>query len=323
LWIFFQSASVYAALFLGTFLLPAIWMRLACLLSLPLAIGALFVIGHDAAHHSLTRWRWLDTIIGRLAFLPAYHPYTAWCYAHNVLHHGGTCLKGKHPDFTPLGKEEFDRLSPWRQRLERIYRSAPGVGLCYVLDFYRRFIVWPSARHRSAHRTAFQVDRIIVFAFFALQVWVGYTLTQYTEDLEMPRVLYALATVVLPWTGWVYFMGTASFVQHTHPRAVWFDKESDWDFHNVQLTSSTHMVLPWPLERILHNIMDHAAHHIDPRIPLYELPESQRMLEQQAPDHVIVQRLTWREYLRICRACKLYDYREHRWLDFDGLPTSR
>ena len=69
--------------------------------------------------------------------------------------------------------------------------------------------------------------------------------------------------------------------------------------------------------------MDHAAHHIDPRIPLYELPESQQMLEEQAPDHTIVQRLTWRKYLRICRECKLYDYRGRQWLDFEGSPTTR
>jgi omega-6 fatty acid desaturase (delta-12 desaturase) len=322
-WIFFRSVSIYAAFFLGTFLLPAGWMRVGCLLCQPFVIGALFVIGHDAAHHSLTRWRWLEPIIGRLALLPAYHPYTSWCYAHNVLHHGGTCLKGKHPDFAPLSKEEFDLLPRWRKRLERVYRSAPGVGLCYLLDFYRRYILFPNGKNRSTHNTAFQLDRLLVLAFVLVQLWIGYTLAKYTMDPGLPRKLYALAAVALPWMIWIYFMGTASFVQHTHPRTIWYDKESDWDFHDVQLTSSTHMILPWPLERILHNIMDHAAHHIDARIPLYELPASQRLLEQQAPEHTVVQRLTLREYFRICRECKLYDYKQHRWLNFQGSPTTR
>jgi omega-6 fatty acid desaturase (delta-12 desaturase) len=120
----------------------------------------------------------------------------------------------------------------------------------------------------------------------------------------------------------MYFMGVTTFVQHTHPRAAWYDDEDEWQFYHVQLRSSTHMVLPGPLAAVLHNIMDHPAHHIDPTIPLYELPESQSLLEREAPEDSIVVPLTWREYLRICRSCKLYDYRRHCWLDFDGRPTT-
>src|SRR5437764_1409310 len=84
--IFAASAALYELLFLGTFLLPAPWMRAACLLLTPLVIGALFVIGHDAAHHSLTPHGWLNRVLGRLAMLPAWHPYTSWSHAHNMLH---------------------------------------------------------------------------------------------------------------------------------------------------------------------------------------------------------------------------------------------
>jgi acyl-lipid omega-6 desaturase (Delta-12 desaturase) len=322
-WLFLRSASIYILVFLGAFLLPAGWMRGACLLITPMVITALFVIGHDAAHHTLTRRRGLNWIIGRLCMLPAYHPYTSWCHAHNGLHHAGTCLKGMHPDFAPLSKSEFDCLPAWRQRLERIYRAPLGVGLCYVLDFYRHFLLFPSGRNQSAHRTAFQMDRLLVLGFFGLQFLTGYALTAYTPNLQLPHWLYAAGAVALPWGIWIYFMGVFSFVQHTHPRTVWYDDKAEWEFYCVQLSSSTHMVLPWPLGAILHNTMDHAAHHIDPAIPLHQLPASQKLLEQQAPDYSLVQRLTWREYFRICRVCKLYDYRRHCWLNFEGMPTSK
>ena len=76
------------------------------------------------------------------------------------------------------------------------------------------------------------------------------------------------------------------------------------------------------IDFLLHNIMHHPAHHIDPTIPLYELPDSQAQLEHHSPDDSIVVRLTLAEFLRICRLCKLYDYRRHCWLDFDGHPTT-
>src|SRR4051794_24470796 len=93
------SGILYISLFLGSLLPPNPLIRAACLAITPLAIGALFVIGHDAAHNSLTPIGWLNRLVGRLVFLPAYHPYTSWVFAHNTLHHGGTNLRGRHPDF--------------------------------------------------------------------------------------------------------------------------------------------------------------------------------------------------------------------------------
>lgn len=320
--IFVTNAALYLSLFLGAYLLPAWWMRLGCLLAIPFAIGGLFVIGHDAAHHSLMRSGWLNRVFGRLAMLPAWHPYTSWCHAHNTLHHGGTCLKGKHPDFTPFSKEEFDRLPRWRQWLERVYRHPLGVGLCYAVEFYGGYLLFPAKDRRPPSRAAFHLDRLVVLGFVVLQVGTAYLLTAATPDLVLPRWVHPLLSVLLPWVMWISFMGVASFVQHTHPRTAWYDNEDEWSFYHVQLRSSTHMLLPWPLGALLHNIMDHPAHHLDPTIPLYELPGSQKLLEERAPEHSVVVTLTLLEYLRICRSCKLYDYRRHCWMDFAGRPTT-
>lgn len=321
-WIFVRSAAAYVLLFLGTFLLPAWWMRTACLLLTPLIVGALFVIGHDAAHQSLTPVRWLNRILGRLSMLPAYHPYTSWCYAHNTLHHGGTCLKQKQPDFPPFSKDEFDRLPFRRQLLERIYRTPPGVGLCYTVEFFWRFLLFPSKERRAPHTASFHFDRLLVLAFAAAQGSAVYLLSARPQHSVVPDGIYAVAAILTPWFVWIYCMGVVSFVQHTHPMTAWYDREDEWRYYHVQLRSTTHMLLPWPAGAILHNIMDHPAHHIDPSIPLYALPAAQRILEQQAADHSVVSKLTWSEYLRICRTCKLYDYQRHRWLDFEGHPTT-
>jgi omega-6 fatty acid desaturase (delta-12 desaturase) len=319
---FSRSAALYLLLFAGASAAPAWWLRLACLLALPMVIGGLFVIGHDAGHHSLTPSRRLNDLLGRLAMLPALHPYTAWRHAHNTLHHGGTCLKGQHPDFTPLSKREFDALPPWRQRLERFYRTPAGVGVAYVTEFYRRYLLFPSRAHQPVHKTRFHLDRLLVLAFFGLQFAAAYALADRIDPAPLTRVWHAFAVCAVPWAIWIYFMGVASFVQHTHPRTAWYDDAEEWRFYHVQLRSSTHMVLAWPLGAMLHHIMDHPAHHIDPTIPLYELPASQAQLEQESPEESIVVALTVREFLRICRLCKLYDYRRHCWLDFDGRATT-
>lgn len=319
--IFARSALAYTLLFAGIFLLPAWWARLACMAAMPVVIGALFVIGHDAAHGALARSEGLNRLLARLALLPAYHPYTSWRYAHNVLHHGGTCLKQKQPDFPPMSQNEFKDSPRWRQRLERVYRSAAGVGVCYALEFYARYLLFPANDKRSHKTAAFHLDRLLVLGFLIMQLAAGYSLATLNPSLNIVPSLYA-GIVVLPWMAWMYFMGVVTFVQHTHPRTVWYDDPDEWSFYHVQLCSSTHMVLPSVIDYLLHNITHHPAHHIDPTIPLYELPASQRLLEEAAPEHSVVIPFTLAEYLRICRACKLYDYRRHCWLDFDGRPTS-
>jgi omega-6 fatty acid desaturase (delta-12 desaturase) len=316
------SGLLYLGAFLGAFLLPHPLLRLGCILVLPVLIGSLFVIGHDAAHNSLTPLGWLNRVLGRLVMLPAYHPYTSWSHAHNTLHHGWTNFKGRHPDFPPFTKEEFDALPAWRRWLERFYRLPVGIGPFYMIDFYFRYLLFPSARRCSPFVRWFQLDRALVLAFLLGQLGLSWVLAGLMEGAILPRPVYTVVAVVVPWVVWIWFMGFMSFIQHTHPRMAWYNDEQEWTFYHVQLKSTAHVVFPWPIERLLNNIMDHPAHHLDPQIPLYNLPQSQKLLEETTPEHAVVVRWTPWEYLRTCAACKLYDFRRHCWTDFEGRPTT-
>lgn len=312
----------YVAAMIGAVWLPSFLGRTISLGLAPVMIGALFVIGHDAAHNSLTPYTWLNRLLARVSLLPAWHPYASWAYAHNTLHHGGTNLRGKHPDFVPMTREEYERLPRWRSLLERIYRSPWGPGPSYLIGFYFGYILFPNAENRPPQRRQFEWDRLLVFAFFALQVLGMYSLATHTTGLFLPPLAYAVFDVVLPWVIWIQFMGFVSFVQHTHPRLAWYDSPEEWSFYHVQLKSTTHVVFPYPIEKLLNNIMDHAAHHIDPAIPLYHLPESQRLLEESCEEHAAVIHWSPWQYLELCRVCKLYDFDRHCWTDFEGNPTS-
>ncbi|MDB6138618.1 MAG: fatty acid desaturase [Verrucomicrobiaceae bacterium] len=316
------AAVGYVAGMAGAVVLPTYFGRTVALALAITMIGALFIIGHDAAHNSFTPYGWLNRALGRLALLPAWHPYTAWVFSHNTLHHGGTNLRGKHPDFVPLTKEEYDRLPRWRQLVEKLYRSPVGAGPSYLFGLYFAYILFPTRERRPPRGRQFEWDRLLVLGFFGLQVLGMYLLARGTTGLFLPPLAYAFFDVILAWVIWIQFMGFISFVQHTHPRLAWYDDPKEWSFYHVQLKSSTHVVFPFPVERLLNNIMDHAAHHIDPAIPLYHLPESQRLLEQSCGEHAVVIQWSPSQYLELCRVCKLYDFRRHCWTDFEGNVTS-
>ena len=205
--IFVLSASLYVVTFIGMFLLPHPLARAAMMIAQPLIIGGLFVIGHDAAHNSLTRLGWLNRLLARISFLPAWHPFTSWAFAHNTLHHGWTSFKGREPAFPPFTKAEFDKLSSWRRRVERFYRSPIGIGFYYTIDFYLKHLIVPRGRSFPPFRTAFDLDRLLVFAFLVLQVFAAWELTALTPNLVLPHGLYCAMTVFIPWMTWILVYG--------------------------------------------------------------------------------------------------------------------
>src|SRR5262249_33749310 len=151
-----------------------------------------------------------------------------------------------------------------------------------------KYLIFPSRQRRSPHRLAFELDRLCIAAYFVAQLITAYVLTGFTPDMILPRWFYAGFSVLVTWTSWIWFMGFMSFVQHTHPRMAWYDDEAEWSFYHVQLRSTAHVRFPWPIERLLNNIMDHPAHHLDPTIPLYNLPKSQKLLEELTTTHSVV-----------------------------------
>ena len=79
---------------------------------------------------------------------------------------------------------------------------------------------------------------------------------------------------------------------------------------------------PLGIDRLMHGIMEHNAHHVNPGIPMSRLRAAQRVLQQKFPD-ICDYRLDGCLYMDNVRSCKLYDFANHAWLDFGGQVTAR
>ena len=73
---------------------------------------------------------------------------------------------------------------------------------------------------------------------------------------------------------------------------------------------------------ISHNAMEHTAHHVDPRVPLYNLSKAQTVLCELYGQDLLKMDFSLFNFLSTMKKCKLYDYENHLWLDFEGPPTS-
>ena len=321
---FAGSAMLYWATFSLIAIAPWWWLRAVFAILNGLATGVLFIVGHDACHGSLTPSSTLNAWLGRAAFLPSLHPFAAWEYSHNALHHGWTNLKGKDPVYCPMTVDEYRRLSPVRQWFERVSRSWIGMLPLYLFEIWWPLEMHPNAEHRRHidKRGTFTFDRALVLAFPAVQAAALLVIADTTGDRHT-LLGTVLLGVVVPFLTFNWLIGFATFQHHTHPRVVWYDDASEWNFFRAQVQGTVHIVFPRWIETLLHNIMEHTAHHIDTRVPLYRLTSAQAAVEAAfGEENVISEPFTFAGMARTFRTCQLYDFDRHQWLSFDGAPTT-
>jgi omega-6 fatty acid desaturase (delta-12 desaturase) len=325
--IFVIPALLYVAAYVGLLRTSGWLPKLCCAAVVASCIDMLFLVGHDACHQALTPVAWLNRVVGRLAFLPSLHPYSQWDHGHNSLHHGWTNVRGWDPTFVPFSKADYDRLPPLRRWMERMYRTALGVGCYYLIENWGKFAVYPDLeRLPKVHRTMHTVDRLMVALYLVLQI-VALVVFGRSDTLGVhSRILADLTLVgfgfVLPFLFWNWSMGFVVYQHHTHPEVPWFGDREQWTFFAAQVGCVVHVELPRPIELFLHNILDHTAHHVDPKIPLYNLPDAQRRLEAAYPEQIKIVPWTFGGFFHTLRTCRLYDYQKHQWLDYDGTPTT-
>ena len=314
--LFAATVAVYGAAVAGAVALSSLPARLALSVLAGSAISSLFVIGHDAAHGAYTDGRRMNAIIGRIAFLPALHNYSLWQVQHNRLHHRLTNLRGFN-SWSPMTKADYDRLPAWRRLRERLYRGPLGFAPYYLVERWWQDKFFP--RRSGEGRAAFWLDFALLLLFLAafLTVLAGAGAVLGTGAL--PAVLLGF---VLPFLVWNTLMGATTYMQHTHPRVPWFEAIEDWRRHGRQDEDSVQLEVPRWYGLISHHIMDHPAHHVHPKIPLYRLAAAQRRLNELLGARAVRQRFSPAYLLSTLARCKLYDYRRHCWLDFAGRPTS-
>jgi omega-6 fatty acid desaturase (delta-12 desaturase) len=127
---------------------------------------------------------------------------------------------------------------------------------------------------------------------------------------------------VVPFYVWMMLIGFTLYVQHTDPRIPWFDGPVDRVTVAPPELLSTHIEFPKWLKFLVHNVYDHAVHHIQARIPCYRLAAAQARLNEMLGPWAPKTDFSVAWLRDTVLRCKLYDYENHRWLDFDGNPTT-
>lgn len=319
LFIFGLDVFVYIAAIAGVILFESMALRLMCGLLAGFKISSLFIIGHDASHNAFTSSKKLNGIIARIVFLPSLHNYALWLVEHNRIHHQATNIKNMD-SWSPLSKEEYEALPNWRKIVEKFYRSPFGMGFYYMIERWWKNKFYPFKSIKGKYNSV-NFDFALVVTYFisyiASLIYLG-SVMAHTTSLELVMIGF-----VGPFMIWNFMMGFTVYQHHTHESIAWNKTRKDREKIGGQDVFTMHVKYPNWYNKVSYNIMVHTAHHVDPRIPLYKLDKAQLKLSELIGKDIKVIDFSFKTFWMTMAKCKLYDYENNVWLDFNGQITAR
>jgi omega-6 fatty acid desaturase (delta-12 desaturase) len=257
-----------------------------------------FIVFHDCAHGSFLPWRRVNTWLGVGCGLLVYSPFHSWRHEHAV-HHAtaGDLDRRGRGDVETLTVAEYASRSPAQRLGYRLIRNPLvmlGFGPLWALILEPRLV--PSWARKRFGRKIIATDvalAALLAGLCALFGWRAVLLVQ------LPAAMLAGAVGI-----WMFY------VQHQFEDVYWERKE-DWSFVASALRGSSHLRLPALLRFFTGNIGLHHVHHLQARVPNYNL---QRAHDENPVFHTAPE-LTLGDAVRALRL-KLYDERSRRLVTF-------
>ena len=314
-----QAVILYAIPIAGLILTNTWWMLLILWPLAGLAVAGLFVLGHDASHGALFESRRVNRAVARLCMAPSVHVEAAWDLGHNRVHHGYTTRQDFDFVWHPSTVAEYNASGLFARIRHRLEWSCFGSGA-----YFLRVVWWdkmwkfsaPGKRHGEIVR-----DKLVLGSLLAIAV-AGTAVLGAFDGGVLTAIWMPIKLLVIPFLIFVQVIGWAVYVHHIAPDIRWWPRK-EWSQFKGQMESTTVLHLPRIVNRLwFHNIFVHVAHHVDTRIPFHQLPAASAAIEAAYPSTVRTSRLSLRDYLKITRDCKLYDFEAGRWLSYAAAQSS-
>jgi len=266
------------------------------------ALIRLFIIFHDCGHGSFSRSRRLNDLVGTVVGVLVFTPFRHWNYAH-VMHHATSSDLDRRGlgDVWTMTVEEYRSATPSRRRNYRTYHSSWimfTVGPVIKFALLQRMVSLPDTTPRRITRSVY-VTNLGIAAFVALMVvLVG----------PVRFLAVQLPTLVIGGSGAIWLF----YVQHCFEGAYW-TRHEPWRYVDAAMRGSSHLRLGRVLQYVSGNIGFHHLHHLDARIPNYNLPRCAREHPELQAEHSFTLRESF-----AARHLKLWDEPAARYVGYEA-----
>ncbi len=273
---------------------------LTLLLAVPAAgfLVRTYIVFHDCAHGSFLPAKranaWLGIVLGLLVF----QPFACWRH-HHAVHHAtaGDLDRRGVGDVPTITVAEYRARSRGQRLQYRLFRNPVvmfGIGPIFALVIMPRMI--PRGARTRIKRSVLATNVALATLIAGLCLLVG------IRDFLLVQVPVAMISGAVGI--WLFY------VQHQFEDVYW-ESNNRWSYLDTALYGSSYLKLPKVLQFFSGNIGLHHVHHLNARIPNYNL--------QRAHDQVAIFRdvptLSLIDGLRAVKL-KLYDEDSHRMVTF-------
>ena len=248
-----------------------------------------FIIFHDCTHGSFLRSKRANAWLGAVMGLLVMSPFARWRHEHAV-HHAtsGDLDRRGVGDVQTLTVAEYIALPGGRGWPTALFRNPVvmfGFGPIVAMMIGPR--IWSRSARPRLRRSVIRTDVALAVVIGALCWLIGWR------------------QFLLVWTPSTLLAGSAGiwlfYVQHQFDPAYWREAE-DWSYAEAALRGSSYLKLPKVLQFFTGNIGLHHVHHLNARIPNYNLQRA----HDENPIFEDVPTLSLVEGLR-CVRLKLWD----------------
>jgi omega-6 fatty acid desaturase (delta-12 desaturase) len=218
----------------------------------------LFIIFHDCTHQSFFKSRTSNKVVGHIMGVLSFTAFSSWQYSHAV-HHGtvGNLSKRGMGDVWTMTVAEYKASSRSRRIGYSLYRNPLFLFvIAPVLLFFikNRF---PSRKMRRDDIISLAITNASIAGLVVGSIYtIG--LGSYLA-IQLPIMTFAGMIGI-----WLFY------IQHQFDEVYW-EKDESWNRERAAIEGSSYFKLPGIMRWFSGNIGYHHIHHLNPRIPNYNL----------------------------------------------------
>jgi omega-6 fatty acid desaturase (delta-12 desaturase) len=223
----------------------------------------LFIIFHDCGHGSYFKSQKANEIVGKVFGILAFTPYYKWHNMH-MKHHAsvGNLDKRGVGDVWTMTKNEYLKSSKKRRLYYQLYRhpiTMFGIGTLYVFLIQNRMT--RKGMTGKEKRNIYFSNAVLVLIFAGMSLVMGF----------FPFLIIQLIVIYIAGMAgmWLFYL------QHQYEDVSWVRNE-DWNYRAIAMEGSSFVKFPKVLQWFSGNIGFHHIHHINARIPNYNLAKCYR-----------------------------------------------
>ncbi len=256
--------SAYSYWYVILLAVPAHWFH-----------ARLFIIMHDCGHLSFFRTSFFNNLFGHITAFFFYTPFFMWRELHNKHHayQGNLDKRNLSLDVWTLTLNEYTQTGPFKKWLYRCYRH-PAI-LLGVSPFVLFFVIFRFPFEKFSTKAVLNIFLLdLVLILLAGQSWF---LTYFL--IQLPSLILSLIMASFLF-----------YVQHQFENTLWVSN-SQFTNKTISLGGSSYYRLPLFFDWCYGHINYHHLHHLDVKIPMYHLPEAQRLLQHRQTELSVPQSL--------------------------------